>query len=267
MVYSCSSCNYTTNVQQSYNRHIKSATHNKKCNNTRTNYVCENCQKIYLHRQSLYNHYKKCQSSNTNNQSVLECMQQKIDKFEKERDEMKAQIALLMEKCENRMPQGQPHNTTNSHNTNSHNNVIVVNNFGNENIDYITDKKVKEIITESGFIGSIPKLIDDIHFDKGHPENHNIKITNMKSNLAKIFKNDKWIAASKSDTIEGLLEKIVTILIDKYENTKKEIKPSKQQRFEDVQALFATQDKYTLKNINNKVDATLINGSNEIYKK
>ena len=49
-------------------------------------------------------------------------------------------------------------------------------------MDYITDKIVKKMI-QQGPYSSIPKLLKFTHFDKDHPENHNLAITNVNQNM------------------------------------------------------------------------------------
>ena len=44
---------------------------------------------------------------------------------------------------------------------------------------------------------SVPKLIEEIHFNDEKPENKNIMIPNKKENLVKVFQGDKWIYKNK----------------------------------------------------------------------
>ena len=68
-------------------------------------------------------------------------------------------------------------NNKNNNNCNiTHTNII--NNFGNEDLSYLSSNKINTFI-EAPFIG-IQKMIDYIHFHPKHPENHNMKITNIK---------------------------------------------------------------------------------------
>ena len=53
-------------------------------------------------------------------------------------------------------------------------NTIIVNNFGNENLEYLTDKNYHNFLNLP--TNGIPKMIEYIHFNPKHPENHNIRI-------------------------------------------------------------------------------------------
>ena len=73
---------------------------------------------------------------------------------------------------------------TNSHNTNTANNInnsknITINLFGHENVDYI---HVPNYLTDKY---DIVKLVHDVHFNKNHPENHNV---GMNDTIATIYR-------------------------------------------------------------------------------
>ena len=51
---------------------------------------------------------------------------------------------------------------------NQHNNIII-NNYGNENIEYITPGDIKKFI-QQGPYASIPKLLKLTHFNDEHPK-------------------------------------------------------------------------------------------------
>jgi hypothetical protein len=60
---------------------------------------------------------------------------------------------------------------------------------------------------------SIPTIIENIHFNKEFPENHNICITNFRTKLAKVFNGKEWKTMNEDalinelvDTYEALLE-------------------------------------------------------------
>ena len=55
-------------------------------------------------------------------------------------------------------------------------------------------------------MSAISKLIELKHFNEKHPENHNIKITNIHDKFAKIYKDKKWLVSNKKDIIQDLVE-------------------------------------------------------------
>lgn len=58
--------------------------------------------------------------------------------------------------------------------------------FGKEKIDYISNDDIKDLSLHL----NIKELIDKIHFNEEHPENHNIRRDTNKS--LKVWKNNKW---------------------------------------------------------------------------
>ena len=61
----------------------------------------------------------------------------------------------------------------------TNNNYIIINSFGEENTDYLRQDEsfVKKCIESP--MQSIQKYLDAVHFNKEHPENNNIKLTNL----------------------------------------------------------------------------------------
>ena len=50
-------------------------------------------------------------------------------------------------------------------------------------------------------------MIKHTHFNKEHPENQNIKITNKKEPYVKIMKDNKWELQDRKNTITDLIDK------------------------------------------------------------
>ena len=66
------------------------------------------------------------------------------------------------------------HNISNYNSNNTINNNITINNYGEENIDYITNKILTKLIKDPN--SCLPKLINLKHFHPHHPENRNKSI-------------------------------------------------------------------------------------------
>jgi len=184
----------------------------------------------------------------TTSMNILE----KILDFEKEREEMKAQIAMLLDKHAS---------TTNNTNIDTQNNNITINinAFGNENIDYIDDKAILQCIEK--VYKSVPALLEKIHFDPQHPENHNIRITNKKLPYASVMGNNKkWKTMDRKVAIENMVHKGYNILEDKYAENKDKVNTKKQTNFEGFQDRYESQDPELLKNLKNDIDIMILNG-------
>jgi len=268
-LFCCETCNYSTSKRNHYKRHILTAKHKMMTNDDAKGskiskpFSCEDCGKCYKYRQGLELHKKKCQES-----IIIKNLLEEKEETKKEMDEMRSQIALLMEKSSAITNS----NNTNNNNTNNITNnnyitaYITVNNFGNENIEYLTDKTVCRLISSAPH-RCIPSIIEKIHFDPEHPENHNVKMTNKKLKYAEVLKNNEWVTTSREKAMNEMIQNGYNIAAQKYSDNKDKIKSSKQGQFENFQVKFGDQDEGVVKTLKSDMDLTLINGTNKIYKK
>ena len=270
----CNSCNLDFKNNTCYKKHFKTSRHIQRSTNANIVVFSCICGRSYSYHQSLYVHHKKCpqyqQSKKANpsppdteNVSLLvkqlqtekDEMREKLVSFEKEHEEMKAQIAMLLDKHAG---------TTNNNNTTNNNietqNInIIINSFGKENTDYIDNKSYLASICK--VYKSIPSILEKIHFDPNHPENHNIKITNKKLPYASVMGiNQKWKTVDRKDAIETMVLNGYNMLDEKYAENKEKISSSKQQNFEGFQSKFESEDKDMMKQIKTEVDMMVLNG-------
>lgn len=203
----CKDCNCGFNKIQHYNMHLVSRKHNICISNDKPNlYRCSICQKNFLYSSGLSRHRLICKDKDIPKINVLET---EIFELHKKNLELSKKIDVLEKKqntniqntnIENQNIQNQTQNNTNIQNQNNNNNIII-NCFGNENLDYITDKVIIHCMNK--IYGAIPLLIEKIHFDPEHPENHNIQIPNKKLPHAKILNNKReWQIVNKKEAID-----------------------------------------------------------------
>lgn len=283
--FHCGICNVTLKNNVTLQKHNKSNRHKRRVENQTKLNTCVLCVcgKEYSCRQSLYLHRKKCETyQNRSNQddpppaptiekqvedlkTCIEeerrCIEEERRKHQEERDELRSQIVMLLEKFSEQSTPTVNNNTTNNiENQNIENMTININAFGNENLDYITDQVIIKCVGR--IYNSIPVLIEKIHFDPKHPENHNIKITNRKLPYASVMtKSKKWKIMDKNDAIETMMDKSFNMLEMSYEENKDEMSEFNKERFEEFQNKFTQQDKETMKTTKKKVELAILNGS------
>ena len=81
-------------------------------------------------------------------------------------------------------------------------NVKVVK-FGNENLSYISDDLYKHILGRG--IGAIEEFIGHSHFNKKHPENHNLYIANMRDDYLVLYDGDKWTINRRDAKLDDII--------------------------------------------------------------
>ena len=262
--------------QKNLNIHFSSVRHKLREQNRHNEkqFVCS-CSKVFTKASNLSRHRKKCnfkpvvntnESHSTPIEKQLEDLKLTIEeerhrheeerrRYDEEREELREQIKILLEKV------GDNTNVTNNNvniDTQNNNVTININAFGNENLDYITDKVIVKCIGR--VYNSIPVLIEKIHFDPKHPENHNIKITNRKLPYASVMtENNKWKTIDNNDAIDKMVVQGYDLLDIKYDDNKKHIQPYIQDRFKEFQSKYNNQDKKTMKTIKKQVELSILN--------
>jgi hypothetical protein len=178
-----------------------------------------------------------------------------MDTLQKENDELRKEIEQL------KNGHGQK-NITNNNTTNNIDtqNIININCFRNENMDYITDKVILQCICK--VYGSIPMIIEKIHFDPEHPENNNVKIPNKKLPHAQIMTdNDKWKLVDRNDTIHSMIDNGYNLLDETFQEKGHVLSNKQQKHFKTFQTKYEDGDKNTIKDIKEKVELLVINNT------
>ena len=176
-------------------------------------YKCENCGKEYKSAVGKCKHKKKCLV----NPIIIEKkendkLKEELDKEISKRKELEKQVEqLLLEKTQRNQ---ENHigviNNDNSQNTN----INIVFNFGEENIEYLLKDEnfIKKCIESP--INSIHKYLDNVHFNKEHPENRNIKMTNLLGPYMDYIKGGKWNKIEKDVLIPKIIDKSIDTIDD-----------------------------------------------------
>jgi hypothetical protein len=177
--YYCEQCNYYTSRQNNITRHKLTAKHQKLTNTNESEqkrakkggtenkvYSCE-CGKRYMHKPSLYNHYKTCDRNNKNKNE---------DKCENEIVNYKELFMVIIEQMKEQGEQNKAlhttlidlipkiNNTNNANNTNCNNNTI----NQNVNINMFLNENCKDAISMDDFVKSIEITVNDLLYTKNN---------------------------------------------------------------------------------------------------
>jgi len=208
--YKCKLCDKDYMSMSARSNHVKRVhTNNVNVCNSNVNepsinvsngkkYKCSYCKKIFNHRQGKWAHEQKCKEKN--NEII----------------ELKEEIVELKKQMNKTNIQNQ--NNNNNGTINIDNSQKIINNFGSNNLDCLTDKfkkkLMKEFIFEEDHIDIIPTLIKEINLNSEYKENNNFKISNLRSKIGYKYKDGKWKVDEKDKILNDVLKLGENILDD-----------------------------------------------------
>ena len=241
--------------------------------------ICVFCNKNFTRKTGLTKHLncckiknkklgknlgKKIENKEIENKEIenKEIENKEIDELKKEHEYLKDKIEdLLIELSKNTCAINNNITNNTTHHTNNNQKIININinNYGNENTEYLNKEYLNNLL--NGAFSAIPKLIEKIHFNPNHPENHNIKITNKKEPYIKVRKNDKWELQDKKETLETLVDDKYYILEDHYsEINSNDISSHTKEIMEKFRSKFGD-DKELQKDIQKKSEIIILNNN------
>ena len=217
MEFTCKRCTYKTNLKANLKRHLESKIECRVIDQdiSREEFLLElypvkevtkvftcKCGKVYSHAQSLSKHKKTCDFRKA-----------------EETPELLKMVQDLQEEVERLKRDGPKiiHNTTNNITNN-----LILNDFGKENIDYITEAFVQKCLRQQdhGFV----KLTEKIHFNDNHPENKNVVLPNKREPYLQVVEKGKKILKPKKEVIDDLIINIGNILDEQLQYVVDELK-------------------------------------------
>lgn len=100
--------------------------------------------------------------------------------------------------------------TTNINNGTNYNISINLNSFGQEDVSHLSSEFLSHCILNP--TKGLPSLIENIHYNKQIPSNHNIRCKSLKNNVFEKYVNSEWRACDASNTLDELIKKGYRIL-------------------------------------------------------
>lgn len=175
--------------------------------------ICKKCNKIYKTKKYLIGHETKCKG--VDDLTCSRCMisfttrQAKSKHITNNKCKPRSIIHARTPNADNITNNIDNQNnieTQNNINTlnNTQNNTIIVNNYGNERMDYLDYDKMLEIFKSAYNIPSI--LTKHIHFNKDFPENNNITCSNDDKNYSLVKMNDEYIFKNLNNLVYELIK-------------------------------------------------------------
>ena len=279
VLYECKCCNYKTKLKTDFNRHLKTKKHarnsdpeydilketalneqnehkmstnehkmstnehneHKMSTKKSLNYSCDFCNKLFSTKANKRRHELHYCNKNATSKDI------KIRKLEKEKKKLEKKIDKLLDKVGN---------VTNNTNNNT-NNIIVVNNYGKENTDYLTVDKIKALLDKP--FDSVQELIKMLHFNSDHPENHNVKITNKKEPYALVWNDPIWELRKKKTVVKDIVDKGYMMIDSTHDNLNES-----NSKFIDFQMKFDDEETETKDKIEEEAEIVIINETKKL---
>ncbi len=278
--YICECCNYFTKIKTQYQRHLKSQKHQRlsyqnkpkdekndkiyqnihnfphfstfpphfstffahKSEPKSAHFECHFCLKTFSRSDSLQRHLRESCKEAKKNEEKDKQYEELFRLLEKERENHKEQLEKVLEKVGN--------TTINNHTNNlTQNNTVQINNYGSENLDMLTDKFMKKMISFP--YTAIPKMIKKIHFNDNYPENMNIRMLNKRDGKLQILKQNKWTYVDKKEHMAQLIDEKNYLLDQYYEDNKSNLNHNLRDRFNKYQ-INLQESEANIKRENNK---------------
>lgn len=209
-------------------------------------YKCELCN-FYCQRPG---QLKRHIESDRHKANILPIIENELKEMKIQQEELLNRVKLLEDRLQPTKSQQNNNNCTvnNVSNFNNTQNNININYFsttafGQENWTYISEAEMFKIM--GGANSCIPAIVERLHFDVEHPENHNIKIQNKNRPEIKVFDGKMWRTQDRNNTVDEMIENIRGKLDDyedkflqtsssglsfKWENYWKEMEEAKQKK-------------------------------------
>ena len=236
------------------------------------NHICKICNKAYSTNSHMNRHMKNCKKqiivSNNKNEdnllkyitlieqekSVIEQEKSVIEKeksvIEKENKLIKKEKQVLRKEIEKLIDKVGGDTTINQQNN------IYINNYGNENVEYLTKAYLDNLLKIP--YSSVLNLIKDTYFNPDHPENHNVKIPSRKEKYAIVYTEGEWLFRRKRDFISNIVDKSYNMIDCHFEDNMMSLTDIKKHNFIEFRTDYCENDNVK-KDIEEEVEVHILN--------
>lgn len=217
--YKCGKCNKVFSRKSHYEYHknrkiscipSSRSTAHVICQNNASKSQCSYCNKKFSRTDSLNRHISKYCKIKANQDNQKEDLLQILIN---DMAEMKEEICRLKSEKKYVRINTKIENQFNQQNIINANIRLLA--FGKEDITHIVDEVYKKILNR-GF-KSVPTLVEQVHFNKDKPENHNIYISNIRTNYVLVYDGDDWKLKERCNILQQLVDDKTDILSDKFD--------------------------------------------------
>lgn len=163
---------------------------------------CEYCHKTFTRNTSLRRHL------------IDRC---KLKKDREEIEEMKKKIEELAKEVKKSNIQNNQNINNGTIINGSHNRIknhIEIRAYGNEDLSHITDMVFAKQLAMG--VGSVEKIVQEIHYGIGNEVNCNILVMNRNDNHVLVFDGINWKINNKDEVLDEIYDKSIIMLESKF---------------------------------------------------
>lgn len=188
---------------------------------------CIYCKKKFNHRSNRSKHTKICKQKNANGASSSTTPNTTHDESDNDDDNVDTNIVvdavefeqmkkemMDMKKTIEALIAHAPHTIIHTTNYTPINvaiqNNTTINAYGNEKTEHLTHDFLSHCLLNPS--KGLPSLIENIHYNKEFPENHNLRCKSLKQNIFEKYVDSEWRECDASNTLDELIRKGYRIL-------------------------------------------------------
>ena len=218
MAYHCNNCNKTFDHKNDYTRHVN---RKKPCTQVTTTYQCDLCGQTFNQKGHYTRHTRRITPCVPHEQAMVYYREQLFAALRKIEDDK----LIIKEKDEVIEELRNKPNIINNNIVGTNNgtvNIINIHSFGNENTEYITDRDNNSDLKRG--VNGLQQLVHKKYLSPNHPENHNVVITNLRSNTCKVATN-RGIKTQLRDDVTDLMYRNTNFDLEEYEGNQEIDRP------------------------------------------
>jgi hypothetical protein len=283
--YKCECCNYITKRKNDLNRHLTTKKHLNNVKNYEEDNVKKTPKNLKIPQNTTFSPHNTTQITDHTNKEYIKCgycnkdysrvdslnrhvakyckKKKELDKEKNENKELQEIIksqSKQISKIEKKLEKNgkQINNTQNNNSHNTINNTIHINNYGEENLEMLTDEFKERCIKRPFY--AIIDIIKKIHFNDDYPENKNMRLVNKRDNKIQVLDDGKWKYRYKDEAVKYAFddsnERLEQFYVEKSHKFRKFIKLC----CEDIIKNIHECESELMKELYKEMDLILLNG-------
>lgn len=173
---------------------------------------CSRCNKQFAHPSGLSRHKKYCSHDNELDREFHKGVFFKLKS--EMRDELKEELKkeIIAELQSQSKYEHQTHVTGDNNTIYQNSYIVVLNNFGSEDVSHVIDDKLFLDDCLKMLQTGIPKIVNKIYYDENKPENKTVVLKSIKRKTALVHSNGKWQEHDLNQVIPIMVRKGSRIL-------------------------------------------------------